>query len=65
MAISSAEQEQFMEETMQIHDELFPTICNHIAIVSINDTDCQCMDCLCIWIKEPGFLSDYPQHDRG
>jgi hypothetical protein len=39
--------------------------CYHIAIVSLSETETQCMDCLRIWPKEPGFVSDYPQHDRG
>jgi hypothetical protein len=39
--------------------------CDHIAIVSISPTECQCMDCLRIWPKEPGFKSDWPQFDRG
>ena len=39
--------------------------CSHIAIVSISPTETQCMDCLRIWPKEVGFVSDFPQHDRG
>jgi hypothetical protein len=39
--------------------------CAHIGIVSISETECQCMDCLRTWPKEPGFKSDWPQHDRG
>lgn len=39
--------------------------CDHIAIVSISPTECQCMDCLRIWPKEAGFVSDWPQSDRG
>ena len=39
--------------------------CYHIAIVSLNKTECQCMDCLRIWDKKPGFVSDWPQHDAG
>jgi hypothetical protein len=39
--------------------------CAHIAIVSISDTETQCMDCLRTWPKEPGFRSDWPQYDRG
>lgn len=39
--------------------------CYHIAIVSISEKECQCMDCLRIWEKEPNFKSDWPQHDRG
>jgi hypothetical protein len=39
--------------------------CDHIAIVSISEKECQCMDCLRIWEKEPNFKSDWPQHDRG
>lgn len=40
--------------------------CDHIAVVSINETECQCMDCLRIWLKEPDFKSDYDgAYDRG
>ncbi len=39
--------------------------CAHIAIVSISSTETQCMDCLRIWPKEPGFKSDWPEYDRG
>lgn len=39
--------------------------CYHIGIVSISDTKCQCMDCLRIWPKQRGFVSDWPEHDRG
>lgn len=39
--------------------------CSHIAIVSISDDECQCMDCLRTWPKEPGFVSDFPEYDRG
>ena len=39
--------------------------CSHIAIVSISDTETQCMDCLRKWPKKPGFKSDFTQHDRG
>ena len=39
--------------------------CGHIAIVSISDTETQCMDCLRTWNKEPGFKSDFPEYDRG
>ncbi len=42
-----------------------PEGCDHIGIVSISETECQCMDCLRVWPKEPGFKSDWPQHDRG
>jgi hypothetical protein len=37
--------------------------CWHIAIVSISESECQCMDCLRIWPKEPGFRSDWPAFD--
>lgn len=39
--------------------------CSHIAIVSISDTECQCMDCLRIWKKEHDFKSDWLRYDRG
>lgn len=39
--------------------------CDHIAIVSISETETQCMDCLRKWAKRPGFVSDWPQWDRG
>ncbi len=39
--------------------------CGHIAIVSISDDETQCMDCLRTWPKEDGFVSDFPQSDRG
>lgn len=38
-------------------------VCDHIAIVNLNATECQCMDCLRIWPKEPGFKSDWPEWD--
>lgn len=42
-----------------------PHECWHTSIVSISETECQCMDCLSIWPKEPDFKSDWPQFDRG
>jgi len=39
--------------------------CAHIAIVSISQEECQCMDCLRIWTKSSDFKSDWPQYDRG
>jgi len=39
--------------------------CDHIAIVSISETECGCMDCMRVWDKKPGFQSDWPQFDRG
>lgn len=39
--------------------------CYHIAIVSISETECQCMDCLRKWPKREDFKSDWPQHDAG
>jgi REP element-mobilizing transposase RayT len=39
--------------------------CAHIGIVSINETQSQCMDCLRIWNKGPDFKSDWPQFNRG
>ena len=39
--------------------------CGHIAIVSISETETQCMDCLRKWDKTPGFKSDFPEYDRG
>jgi hypothetical protein len=39
--------------------------CDHIAIVSISEIECQCMDCLRKWKKKPEFKSDYPEYDRG
>jgi len=40
-------------------------VCDHIGIVSISEMERQCMDCLRIWPKEPGFKSDWPNMDRG
>lgn len=40
-------------------------ICSHIAIVSISETECQCMDCLRKWLKDENFKSDWPNEDRG
>ena len=57
------DQDKFMEETMEMYEEGFD--CWHIGIVSISETECQCMDCLRIWPKEPGFRSDWPEQDRG
>lgn len=39
--------------------------CDHIGIVSISKTKCQCMDCLQIWEKRENFKSDWPEQDRG
>jgi hypothetical protein len=39
--------------------------CWHIALVSINETECQCMDCLRKWPKEKNFISDWPLMYRG
>lgn len=39
--------------------------CDHIAIVSISQTETQCIDCLRKWPKEPEFKSDFPEYDRG
>jgi hypothetical protein len=39
--------------------------CAHIAVVSYSATECQCMDCLRIWPKREGFVSDWPDADRG
>jgi len=39
--------------------------CLHIGIVSISETECQCMDCLRVWLKKPDFKSDWPEQDRG
>lgn len=39
--------------------------CSHIAIVSISETECQCMDCLRKWTKEKNSKSDWPQYDQG
>lgn len=39
--------------------------CYHIALVSISDTECQCMDCLTIYDKDLDFKSDWPNADRG
>lgn len=46
-------------------DDWNPEECDHIAIVSLTKTECQCMDCLRIWTKEKNFKSDWPQYDRG
>ena len=40
-------------------------MCDHIAIVSLSETECQCVDCLRIWPKGEKFISDWPQYDRG
>lgn len=53
-----------IEDTLSEGQEFYYD-CGHIAIVSISETKCQCMDCLMVWDKEPGFQSDYPQYDRG
>ena len=37
---------------------------DHSAIVSYNDTEVQCMDCLRKWPKLSGFKSDWPQYDN-
>ena len=55
------DQDKFMEETMQMHEEE----CSHIGVVSISETECQCMDCLKIWSKRKDFKSDWPNQDRG
>lgn len=47
-------------DEVEVYDD-----CDHIAIVSISDTECQCMDCLIKWNKEKNFKSDYPEYDRG
>lgn len=39
--------------------------CGHIAIVSISETECQCIDCLRMWPKRADFKSDWPSLDRG
>lgn len=39
--------------------------CDHIALVSISEAECQCVDCLRTWPKGPGFKSDWPSQDRG
>lgn len=39
--------------------------CDHTSIVSVSETECQCMDCLRIWNKEVDFRSDWPECDRG
>lgn len=41
------------------------SMCSHIGIVSISETECQCMDCLRVWPKEKSFKSDWPDQDRG
>jgi hypothetical protein len=48
-----------------IHQLAQEIVCDHIAVVSISETECQCMDCLRKWPKEDGFKSDWPSHDRG
>jgi hypothetical protein len=42
-------------------EEEYQTECYHIGIVSISETECQCMDCLRIWPKEKDFKSDWPR----
>lgn len=37
---------------------------SHITVVSISQTECQCMDCLRKWPKEKNFKSNWPQYDR-
>jgi hypothetical protein len=39
--------------------------CYHIAVVSINEAECQCVDCLRVWNKTSNFKSDFPNLDRG
>jgi hypothetical protein len=39
--------------------------CDHIALVSVSKTECQCMHCLRVWIKQPDFKSDWPNLDKG
>ena len=56
---------QLAEEAREAEAEHQLANCGHIAIVSISPTETQCMDCLRIWPKEPGFVSDWPQYDRG
>lgn len=46
-------------------DTGYEEACSHIAIVSINPSECQCMDCLLTWPKRPDFKSDFPEFDRG
>ncbi len=47
----------------EYHNSFF--ICDHVAIVSLTATECQCMDCLTTWPKGENFVSDYPEMDRG
>lgn len=47
------------------YDSGYDEPCGHIAIVSVSETDCQCMDCLLTWPKRPDFKSDFPEYDRG
>ena len=48
------------------HDyEEYRARCDHIAVVSVSETKCQCMDCLLTWPKGPDFKSDFPEYDRG
>lgn len=54
---------EFEEEWLSANEDV-NSDCPHIAIVSISETECQCMDCLRKWPKEPGFKSDWPQFDR-
>jgi hypothetical protein len=35
--------------------------CSHIAIVSISETECQCMDCLRRWPKADASVEDDPE----
>lgn len=58
---SDEERIAFMEASFDLEMEQ----CGHIAIVSISDTETQCMDCQMTWPKEDGFVSDFPQSDRG
>ncbi len=52
------------EDVCEADEDIEPP-CSHIAIVSISDTECQCMDCLRVWPKQEGFKSDWPMADRG
>lgn len=39
--------------------------CYHTSIVSISETEYQCIGCLRKWPKEEDFKSDWPYQDRG
>ena len=65
MRFSQCGVDGFYDYEAEEDDRLSYFVCDHIAIVSISATECQCMDCMNVWPKDPGFKSDYPVMDRG